>query len=538
MVENMERTQRKGVAVGALAAVVGVALVASPASAQERPPPAPAQAPAPVPTPAAGGPPTATVVGATPAAGEDTTPLRIPSELVEAHPGGVTAEQAGVRSAATSWNAKASQEALRGAAARVDEAWAGFLPRLSGIAKYTRVSNFTPPSFFSVGAGNFVGTLEPPGPVPPNTQLFAVNPNVSVPFFQVNNWLLQGTITVPISDYFLSIDQKYTAATRSEDAARWDLLGARATALSNGRIQYYTWLRNRGAVIVAVQALNDQKTHLRDARNQFDVGNASKADVLRAETSVAAAELTLEQASNLSDLTEKQLQVAMHVPEGMTLLPGEDLDAPVAPFQGNLQQMTLEALSARPEIKSADANAAAAHEQAVAARAGRWPVLSAFADGIYGNPNPRQIPPQPVWFGTWDFGAQVTWSPNDTLIANGSVEDFESRAANIVANKGNTRDGIEVEVQQDWQGVHEADFAIESSTRQLASAEEAYRVQRELFNNGRGTSTTLTDAETDLTRARLTLLNAKADVRIARIRLDHALGRDVRPAAGIASSTR
>src|SRR5262249_28255373 len=162
----------------------------------------------------------------------------------------------------------------------------------------------------------------------------------------------------------------------------------------------------------------------------------------------------------------------------------------------------------------------AAHEQSVAARAGRWPVLSAFGDGIYGNPNPRVIPPQQDWFGTWDFGAQVTWSPNDILTANGNVNDLEAQSARIEANKGNTRDGITVEVQQDWQGVREADFAVESSTRQVASAEEAYRVQRELFNNGRGTSATLTDAETDLTRARLTLLNARADARIARVRLD------------------
>ena len=107
-----------------------------------------------------------------------------------------------------------------------------------------------------------------------------------------------------------------------------------------------------------------------------------------------------------------------------------------------------------------------------------------------------------------------------------------------MANKNNTRDAVEIEVQQDWQDVREADFAIDSSTRQLASAEEAYRVQRELFNNGRGTSATLTDAETDLTRARLTLLNAKADARIARIRLDHALGRDVRPASAVAGAGR
>ena len=512
--ERMERSMRTVVAPSGMAILVGLSLgVPRITRAQERvlpQPAAPATAPA------------TTDVGA---------PLRVPSELVEAHPGGLTADEAGARAAETSWSAKASEETLRSAAARVDQAWAAFLPRLSGIGKYTRLSNFTSPVFFSAGGGNLVGTNAPSGATPTANQLISVPVNVSVPFFVLNNWLLQATITVPISDYFLSIDQKYTAATRSQDAARWDVVTARATALSNGRIEYYTWLRNRGAVIVAVQALNDQKTHLRDARNQFDVGNASKADVLRAETAVASAELALEQASNLSDLTEKQLRVAMHLPPDQAMLPGEDLETLVPPFQGNLQQMTVEALSTRPEIKSADANADAAREQASAARAGRWPTLSAFGDGIVGNPNPRVIPPSNTWFPTWDVGAQVTWSPNDVIVAGGSVNDFESRAASIEANKSNTRDSIEVEVQQDWQGVREADFAIDSSTREQSSAVEAYRVARELFNNGRGTSTTLTDAETDLTRARLDLLNAKANARIARIRLDHALGRDVKAAS-------
>ena len=155
-------------------------------------------------------------------------------------------------------------------------------------------------------------------------------------------------------------------------------------------------------------------------------------------------------------------------------------------------------------------------------------MLSAFGDGILGNPNPRYIPPSNVWNATWDVGAQVTWSPNDVLTANGNVHDLDARVAAIVANKNATRDNIEVEVTQMLQAVREADFSIESSTRELASAEEAYRVQRELFNNGRGTSTTLADAESDLTRARLDLLNAKVNARTARIRLEHALGRDAK----------
>jgi outer membrane protein len=458
-----------------------------------------------------------------PATADDTAPLPVPTDLVRAQPGGLTSAQVGTRAGATSWSAKASMETLRGAAARVDEAWAGFLPRLSGVAKYTRLSPLTPPSL-----GTVVGTTAVVAPfekVPPDS---LIGVPLTFPIL-LNNWLLQATLTVPISDYFLRIDQTYTAATRSEEAARWDVVAARTTSAANGQVTYYAWLRNRGAVIVAVQTLNNQKTHLRDARNQFSVGNASKADVLRAETAVASAELALERAKNLSDLSEKQVRVAIHAADEEAIAPGEDLEASLPPLQGNLKQLTVEALSARPEIKSADANAASAREQAAAARAGRYPALSAFADGIVANPNQRLFPQTDQWFPTWDLGAQLTWSPNDTLVANGSVIDAETRAAAIVANKNVVRDGIEVEITQNWQAVREADFGIESSTRELASAEEAYRVAGELFNNGRGTYTTVTDAETDLRRARIDLLNAKAEARVARIRLEHALGRDARP---------
>jgi outer membrane protein len=484
-----------------------------------------AQAQPPVPRPPAAAAPPAPVQ-----TNEDTTPLAVPTDLVVAHPGGLMADQVSVRAAGTSWSAKASMETVRGAAARVDEAWAGFLPRLSGIAKYTRLSKFTPNSI-TFPAVDYMGTVSA-GPL--NGTNFAVtSPPTTVPGSALSpifldNYLLQGTLTVPISDYFLRIDQNYTAATRSEEAARWDFIAARAASGANGQVAYYTWLRARGAVIVAVQAVNDQRTHLRDARNQFSVGNASKADVLRAETAVASADLALERAKNLADLSEKQVRVAIHAPDDEVLVPGEALDATPPPMQGNVHQMSLEARNSRAEVKSADANAAAAREQAAVARAGRYPVISAFADGIAASPHPRYFPATTDVKETWDLGAQMTWSPNDLFTANSSVTDAESRAAATEANKNNLRDNIDIEVTQDTQAVKEADFAIDSSGRELASAEEAYRVARELFNNGRGTSTTLTDAETDLTRARLDLLNARADARIARIRLDHALGRDAR----------
>jgi len=493
---------------GSIAILVGLSTVLAGGAARAQgapPPPAPPQTPS------------------------DTTPMPVPDELLRVQPGGLTAEQAGARAARTSWQARASMESMRGAAARVDEAWAAFLPRLSAIGKYTRLSNFTPPPLAFFPPGTNLVVAENTGPISAGNPGIAVAvPPTSLPFFVLDNWLFQGTLSVPISDYFLRTNQNYSAATHSEEAARWDIVTARAASEANGRLAYYTWLNARGAVVVAVEALNDQKTHLRDARNQFAAGNASKADVLRAETAAASAELALEHAKNLADLAEKQLRVAMHAGDDEKLVPGEDVEAAPPPVQGNLKQMVAEALSARPEVKSADANAAAASETSEAMKAGRWPVLSAFGDVITGNPNPRYVPPTNVFNTTWDVGAQVTWSPNDILTANSSATDYQARLANIIANKNATRDNIEVEVTQMYQNVREADFSIESSTRELASAQEAYRVARELFNNGRGTSTTLTDAESELTRSRLDLLNSKFNARTARIRLEHALGRDAR----------
>src|SRR5262249_19791431 len=143
------------------------------------------------------------------------------------------------------------------------------------------------------------GPTQPGGTTPTDvTKIFvSTPPDFSFPLV-LDNYLLQASIAVPISDYFLRIAQNYSAATHVQDGARFDALAARAKSASDGKIAFYTWLRARGAAVVAVQALNDQQTHLNDAKNQFAVGNASRADVLRAETAVASAELQVERAKN------------------------------------------------------------------------------------------------------------------------------------------------------------------------------------------------------------------------------------------------
>jgi outer membrane protein TolC len=346
----------------------------------------------------------------------------------------------------------------------------------------------------------------------------------------LDNYLTQATIAVPISDYFLRIGKAYSASTRSEDAARFDVVAARAKSYADGKVAYYTWLRARGAVGVAEQSLVVARAHQKDAENQFAVGNASKADVLRAQTQVAAAELQVDRAKSGVALTERQIRVAIHGKDEEVLTPGESLDGALPAQPSNLKQLVAEAQAQRPEIKSIDKNAESARKLAEVQRAGKYPVLSGFGDVTYANPNQRRVPATDEWFATWSLGAQITWSPNDVIAAGANSSDAEARASALDAQKQAVRDGVDLEVTQAYQGIVEADAAIDSTNRQLESAVEGYRVARELFNNGRGTATTLIDAEIVLAQTRFEHLNARVDARIARVRLEHALGRDAKAA--------
>lgn len=428
-------------------------------------------------------------------------------DLTEFREGGLTADQTAVRAMQTSYNAKAQEEAMRAAVARADAQWASYLPRLTGKASYTRLSNLTPPDI-SFGGTTFSGS--------------AISPVL------LNNTVFQAMLTVPISDYFLRIGQAYSAATRSEEASRFDYQAARAKSYSDGKIAYFTWLRGRGAVIVTTQTLAVAQAHLKDAENQFAVGNASKADVLRAQTQLAASELQVERAKSVAIQAERQVRVAMHLKDEEVIVPGDRLDAPLPPVAGNIRGLIDEAVSQRAELKSLEKNVEASRKLATVQRAGRYPVISGFGEVTYANPNNRRFPIRDEFFPTWSVGAQLTWTPNDILTANAGGHEQESRADQLEAQKQAVRDGIEMEVVQSFQSAVEADVALQTTTRQLESAIEGYRVARELFNNGRGTGTTVIDAENALATTRLDYLNARVDSRMSRVRLEHALGRDLK----------
>jgi outer membrane protein TolC len=452
----------------------------------------------------------------TSAAGE--LDARLKTELGVA--GGLTSEQVAARASATSFDVRARRAEVLEAAAEVDRAASGYIPRLTATARYTRVSDESGDSNVSVVAAPTAG----PGVIPAGTPL--VNVPLEFPTIQ-NQYSFQAGLVVPLSDYFTRIGPSHSAAEHGVKAATFSEQASRRKAATDARLAYYGWVRARLDLIVAERSLVQSEAHLNDVKLAEQAGSATRADVLAVEAQRAQSELFVERARSLTRLTEEQVRTVMHESTRASLVIGENvlIEMPRVTVPNTVDGLWAEARQRRPELKALSAQARAIGEQAEVERAGYLPRVDAFANGYYANPNQRVFPQKDEFRSSWDLGLQLSWTVSDIPGAAAGGRSADARRSRVLADRSAFEDSMRIEVARAREDEIQAAAAVKASAEQRIAAEEAYRVRRALFQVGRATSVELSDAENELTRARLEALRARVDQRVARAKLLYAIGR-------------
>jgi outer membrane protein TolC len=414
--------------------------------------------------------------------------------------GGLTADQAAGRASKVSPTAKRRAAEVAAATASTQAAELARVPQIGAKVSYTRLSPLDPLVF---------------GPMTPAFE------------FPVNSYQTQAQVVVPLSDYVLRYPKLIDAAKAATEAARTSKLSAEINAGQEARLAYYEWIRARLQVLIAKRQLAQVQAVLKQVRALAEVQRLSKADLMRVESNEAQAEQVVAQLQNLEALREEQLRLLIGAEAGEQLGAGEDVRADLAaPAPGNLDEMLKLAQSRRLELRALDTGFEAKAKQSESEKAGRLPRLSAFAQADYANPNQRVFPQTTDWNFTWAAGVQLTWTLNETLLANTTVDRLRAETDALRADRENLLRGTRIEILASQQAVLLAQQALATSQKGLAAAEEGYRVRRELLSAERATAVELVDAETDLTRARIAALNARVDLRVALAQLAHALGED------------
>jgi outer membrane protein len=441
---------------------------------------------------------------------------------------GLTSNDVAKRAVQNSYAIAAKRRALEAVDAGVSQAQAAFWPQLLLQARYTRMSEVTTQDLS--GGGGFLVATTPGEPGRQITDLMAEEVRVTSFTFPVvlNNYALQASLTVPLSDYLLRTSNAVGAAKHSRAAAERDEQATRLSVAREGRVAYYEWIRALGQQIVTSQSVQLSQGRLQDTQNSFQAGMASRADVLRAEAGVKQAQLLDERAKHAKVIAELRLRVLMRDEPGSSYEVGENLlaELPELDKVPEPEAAYREAVGQRPEILQLRESEASLKEQANVASAGNFPRLEAVGNVLYANPNQRYFPQRERWDGSWDVGVVLSWTPTDIPGAQAASSVSEARAAETAAQRGALEDSLRVEVQDAIEAMKEARFALDVTEAGLRAAEEGYRVRRELFRAGRSTLVELTDAESELTRARIEAVNARVNSRIAIVALNYALGRD------------
>jgi outer membrane protein TolC len=473
---------------------------------------------------------------------EARAPVGLPAALTP-QPGGLTADRVAARAVRTSLAVRAAQANIEAASASRTEAGVAMIPQVTLSARYTRLSPITQPSLnfgsaagasqpFCVDSNGGIvlggrtagGALSCPSGAGPIPSAAPTTPSAGFSFPVIlDNIVFNGTVTVPLTDIPFRLARVYEAAGLTVEARRLDEVSSRSQAAADARIAFYEFMRAQGQAAVAQQALETAQQHQRDLARFVEAGTVARVELLRVEAQVAESERIVLSAREGQSLAEAQLRQRMHVTEGEALTLGEALDGEV-PMPGSVHQLIDRALQARPELQSLDRQSHALSANLAATRAGMFPSVSGQFSLDIANPNQRFVPNTQEFNTTWSATLQAQWSPTGAFSASAAAGRLSAQRAGLIAQLAQVREGTEIEVRSVWIGAQTARAAIESARRQLVSAEESYRVRRERFQAGSAVSSDLTDAELDLLRARLALVNANVDLRESLARLRRAVG--------------
>jgi outer membrane protein TolC len=124
----------------------------------------------------------------------------------------------------------------------------------------------------------------------------------------------------------------------------------------------------------------------------------------------------------------------------------------------------------------------------------------------------------------WEAGAQLSWNVFDGFLTRGRVQEAEALRRRTEADIEDVMRRVELDVRTSYSTFMEAREVLVSQEKVQESAEEALRLANARSAAGAGTQLDVLSAQTALTEARTTQVQAKHDYAVARARLERAIG--------------
>ena len=299
-----------------------------------------------------------------------------------------------------------------------------------------------------------------------------------------------------------------------------------ADTLLATRMAYYDILLAAQNIVVREASVSLLAKELEDQQRRFDSGTVPRFNVLRAEVAVANAKPPLIRARNNHRIAKNTLvnllgyDLARDVWEDIPMQLTDTLE--VGEYSIQLPAAISKALGNRTELGTLRKLEKLREEDITAARSGRLPSVQAFAGWGWRNRSFSTEITDSI--DGWQVGAQATWNIFDGYQTRGKVVQAKAAHEKSKLELDDTSSRIEIEVRTAYSTFVQAREVLESQKKVQEQAEEALRLAKSRAENGAGTQLDVLNAETALTEARTTQIEANHGYAVAVAKLDRAIG--------------
>ena len=315
-----------------------------------------------------------------------------------------------------------------------------------------------------------------------------------------------------------------TVQQRNRDAVRGDLRAATNQVVLNVRSAYFDVLQAGKSVEVLADSVRSFEQHLDQARAFFEAGVRSKFDVTKAEVDLSNARLLLIRAQNTLKTARAVLNNTMGMPDAPDYAVEDTLS--FVKYTISYEEAVGRAYANRPDLHAQAARTEAADASLSLARKGFFPTLSGSANYQWQDANEDPISPShyPFERSGWTAGITLTFPLFSGFLTSYQVGEAKENLGIAKANEENLRQEVLLDVQKAYLNLGEAEERVGVAELSVRQAEESYEIARGRYEAGVGSIIEETDALVALRNARLGLISAQADYKVAEAALKRAMG--------------
>lgn len=322
------------------------------------------------------------------------------------------------------------------------------------------------------------------------------------------------SIIGPTNDYEFALYSRYTlydfgmrrsrllATLAEQSAACKEAVRVRQEILLGVTIAFYNLIGNRELENVAIKNLERATKHHQLTQEKHVVGAAPLADVYRAQVEVAEGKQQLVHVENLVRISKVNLNSSMGLPPNIPVEIESSLNDPESPESINLYNAQQTAIYQRPEIQRLQNQICSLKYRVQKARSEFGPKV--VGEAGYGKRDSDWTPSN----DEWKVGVALEVPIFTGYALTHNLRRTKSELCKALAEYERLSLDVQQEVWTAYSKLLEAYESIQTSIAQVKDAKESMRLTEERYKAGAGIISDLLDAQTALTRAEATFVDA------------------------------